>query len=140
SMPPGVAVSDHVRSRRLFWLVSSRKKSEHFTFPRCPSFRKARMAGQSILGEIVLNPAKASEAAAETIEGLISQHALLVYRLAYSILRNHHDAEDAAQECFLRVWKWRDRLHQVRNPKTWLARIAWTAALDRRSRRAAFGG
>jgi len=27
-------------------------------------------------------------------------------------------------------------LHQVRNPKTWVARVAWTAALDRRSSRA----
>ena len=97
------------------------------------------MAGQAILGEIVLKQAKASEAAAETIELLVSRHALLVYRLAYSILRNHHDAEDASQECFLRAWKWRDRLHQVRNPKTWLARIAWTTALDRRSQRAAGG-
>ena len=92
------------------------------------------MAGQAILGEIVLKDAKPSESAAETIETLVNQHAALVYRLAYSVLRNHHDAEDAAQECFLRVWKWRDRLDQVRNLKTWLARIAWTAALDRRSR------
>jgi RNA polymerase sigma-70 factor, ECF subfamily len=92
------------------------------------------MAGHAILGEIVLKDAKPSESAAETIENLVNQHAALVYRLAYSVLRNHHDAEDAAQECFLRVWKWRDRLHRVRNLKTWLARIAWTAALDRRSR------
>ena len=98
------------------------------------------MAGQAILGEIVLKEAKPSESAAETIEVLVNQHAALVYRLAYSVLRNHHDAEDAVQECFLRVWKWRDRLHQVRNPKTWLARIAWTAALDRRSRCRAFRG
>ncbi len=98
------------------------------------------MAGQAILGEIVLKEAKPSESAAETIEVLVNQHAALVYRLAYSVLRNHHDAEDAVQECFLRVWKWRDRLHQVRNPKTWLARIAWTAALDRRSRWRAFRG
>src|SRR5262249_40015482 len=96
------------------------------------------MAGQAILGEIVLKDAKPSESAAETIEVLVNQHAALVYRLAYSVLRNHHDAEDAAQECFLRVWKWRDRLHHVRNLKTWLARIAWTAALDRRSSRPLF--
>ena len=96
------------------------------------------MAGQAILGEIVLKDAKPGESAAETIEILVNQHAALVYRLAYAVLRNHHDAEDAAQECFLRVWKWRDRLHQVRNLKTWLARIAWTAALDRRSSRPLF--
>jgi RNA polymerase sigma-70 factor (ECF subfamily) len=96
------------------------------------------MAGQAILGEIVLKDAKPGESAAETIEILVNQHAALVYRLTYAVLRNHHDAEDAAQECFLRVWKWRDRLHQVRNLKTWLARIAWTAALDRRSSRPLF--
>ena len=96
------------------------------------------MAGQAILGEIVLKDAKPGESAAETIEVLVNQHAALVYRLAYAVLRNHHDAEDAVQECFLRVWKWRDRLDQVRNLKTWLARIAWTAALDRRSSRPLF--
>jgi RNA polymerase sigma-70 factor (ECF subfamily) len=47
-------------------------------------------------------------------------------------LRNHHDAEDAAQECFLRAWKHQERLHEVKNTKTWLARIAWTTALDKR--------
>jgi RNA polymerase sigma-70 factor (ECF subfamily) len=98
------------------------------------------MAGQAILGEIVLKEAKPSESAAHTIEVLVNEHASLVYRLAYSVLRNHHDAEDAVQECFLRVWKWRDRLHQVRNRKTWLARIAWTSALDRRARRPLFAG
>jgi RNA polymerase sigma-70 factor (ECF subfamily) len=98
------------------------------------------MAGQAILGEIALKEAKPSESAADTIEVLVSQHASLAYRLAYSVLRNHHDAEDAVQECFLRVWKWRNRLHQVRNRKTWLARIAWTSALDRRARRPVLAG
>ncbi|HEY2498563.1 MAG TPA: sigma factor [Candidatus Angelobacter sp.] len=50
----------------------------------------------------------------------------------YSILRNHHDAEDATQECFLRVLKQQNRLHEVRNTKIWLARIAWTTALDKK--------
>lgn len=56
----------------------------------------------------------------------------MVFRIAYSILRNHHDAEDAAQECFLRVWKHKDRLQEISNAKTWLARVAWTTALDKR--------
>lgn len=74
----------------------------------------------------------AMEAAAPTVETLVASHSLMVFRIAYSILRNHHDAEDAAQECFLRVWKHKDRLHEVSNAKTWLARIAWTTALDKR--------
>ena len=90
------------------------------------------MAGQAILGDTVLKPALAMEAAAPTVETLVADHSRMVFRIAYSILRNHHDAEDAAQECFLRVWKHKDRLHEIGNAKTWLARIAWTTALDKR--------
>src|SRR5947199_1881962 len=90
------------------------------------------MAGQAILGETVLKSAMAMEAEAPTVETLVADHFRMVFRIAYSILRNHHDAEDAAQECFLRVWKHKDRLHEVNNAKTWLARIAWTTALDKR--------
>jgi len=90
------------------------------------------MAEQAILGDTLLKPALAMEIAAPTIETLVADHSRMVFRIAYSILRNHHDAEDAAQECFLRVWKQKDRLHEVSNIKTWLARIAWTTALDKR--------
>lgn len=106
------------------------------------------MIGQAVCGETALKQAKAIAAEApspttetvETIETLVAEHALLVFRIAYSILRNHHDAEDAAQECFLKVVKAQKRLAQVRNAKTWLARIAWTTALDRRAGRAVFSG
>src|SRR5262249_3915270 len=67
-----------------------------------------------------------------TVEALVASHAGMVFRIVFSVLRNHHDAEDAAQECFLRVLKQGDRLHRIRNPKTWLARVAWTTALDKR--------
>jgi RNA polymerase sigma-70 factor (ECF subfamily) len=90
------------------------------------------MAGQAILGDTVLRSELAIETAAPTVETLVAEHSQMVFRIAYSILRNHHDAEDAAQECFLRVWKHKDRLHEVSNTKTWLARIAWTTALDKR--------
>ncbi len=90
------------------------------------------MAGQAILGETVLKHVTATEAAVPTVETLVAGHARMVFRIAYSILRNHHDAEDAVQECFLRVVKHKSRLHKVRNAKTWLARVAWTTALDKR--------
>jgi RNA polymerase sigma-70 factor (ECF subfamily) len=88
------------------------------------------MAGQAILGDTDLKSALAMEA--PTVEMLVADHSRMVFRIAYSILRNHHDAEDAAQECFLRVWKHKDRFHEVSNVKTWLARVAWTTALDKR--------
>ncbi len=90
------------------------------------------MAGQAILGESVLKPAMARQAVANTLEALVADYTQMVFRIAYSILRNHHDAEDATQECFLRALKHQDLLPQLRSPKTWLARLAWTAALDKR--------
>src|ERR1700759_3758922 len=90
------------------------------------------MAEHAIPGEMVLNSAEITESVAPTVEALVAGHSLMVFRIAYSILRNHHDAEDAVQECFVRVLKHQRHLHKVRNPKTWLARIAWTTALDKR--------
>src|SRR5215467_6380199 len=114
------------------------KKSEHFPFSSCLSMWKRKMAGQAMVEEAILEELQAAkdETPLESIEALVAQHSLMAFRIAYSILRNHHDAEDAVQECFLRVLKHLKRMHQVRNPKAWLARIAWTAALDRRASRA----
>lgn len=96
------------------------------------------MAAQAMPGEAILENAQATRAATplELIEALVAEHSLMAFRIAYSILRNHHDAEDAVQECFLRMLKHSKKLDQIRNPKTWVARVAWTAALDRRSSRA----
>lgn len=92
------------------------------------------MAGQVIAREAILETSRArAETPLETVEGLVAQYTPMLFRVAYSILRNHHDAEDAVQECFLRVLKYQKRLSEVRNLKTWLARIAWTVALDRRA-------
>jgi RNA polymerase sigma-70 factor (ECF subfamily) len=89
------------------------------------------MAGQALVGETVLTE-MAIEAAAPSMETLVADHSRMVFRIAYSIVRNRQDAEDAVQECFLRVLKHKSKLHKVRNPKTWLARVAWTTALDKR--------
>jgi RNA polymerase sigma-70 factor (ECF subfamily) len=71
-------------------------------------------------------------ASEDALESAVREHARLAYRIAYSVLRNHHDAEDATQEAFLRVLRYRRRLEGVRDRKTWLARIAWRVAVERR--------
>jgi RNA polymerase sigma-70 factor (ECF subfamily) len=68
------------------------------------------------------------------LEGLVRQHARLVYRIASVALRSHHDAEDATQETFMRVLRYRSKLCDVEDAKTWLARIAWRVAVDRYKR------
>jgi RNA polymerase sigma-70 factor, ECF subfamily len=71
----------------------------------------------------------------QVMEELVRQHTRLVYRIAYAVLRSHHDAEDATQETFLRVLRYSHKLSAVEDSKTWLARIAWRVAADRSRRR-----
>jgi RNA polymerase sigma-70 factor (ECF subfamily) len=68
------------------------------------------------------------------LEGLVSQYAGALYRVAYSVLRNPADAEDAVQEAFLRVLRHRDNLDEVRDRRVWLIRIVWNIVLDRKRR------
>lgn len=84
-------------------------------------------------GQVVL---ERSIARADTlaVEAIVREYAGFVYRVAFSVLRNHHDAEDATQETFVRVLKHARELADVRDRKPWLARIAWRIAVDKRRR------
>src|SRR5580658_684654 len=77
---------------------------------------------------------KASSEPARAPEQVVADHQRMAYRIAYSVLRNHSDAEDAAQETFLRVFRAGHDLSGIADIKAWVARIAWHAALDRKRR------
>jgi RNA polymerase sigma-70 factor (ECF subfamily) len=68
------------------------------------------------------------------LDDVVREHGRFVYRVTYSVLRNHHDAEDAAQEVFLKVFRLNPNLTDVRDAKLWLAKIAWRVAIDRSRR------
>lgn len=90
---------------------------------------------QVVAGEAILNGAGVERSRVESrevmLEKLVREHSRLVYRIAYSVLRRHQDAEDATQETFMRVLRYSSKLALVDDPKTWLARIAWRVAVDR---------
>src|SRR5437899_10221032 len=87
---------------------------------------------QVVAGPVILSGAMAmAQAGEDVLEAMVREHARLVYRIAYSVLRNHHDAEDATQETFVRVLRYRRKLQGIEDPKTWLARIAWRVAVER---------
>lgn len=75
-----------------------------------------------------------SSNALEQVSALATEHSALLFRVAFSLLRNASDAEDVVQEAFLRVLKHRKKLAAIENPRVWLVRIAWNVALDRKRR------
>jgi RNA polymerase sigma-70 factor, ECF subfamily len=90
---------------------------------------------QLLAGELILGEARtAARDTDEAVESLVREHARLVYRIGYAVLRSREDAEDAVQETFVRVLRYSRRLASVENPKTWLARIAWRVAIDKSKR------
>jgi RNA polymerase sigma-70 factor, ECF subfamily len=64
---------------------------------------------------------------------LVQRQSRFVFRVAYAVLLNSHDAEDIVQETFLKVYRNRGWQH-LSNERAFLARVAWRIAVDRRPR------
>lgn len=79
---------------------------------------------------------RVGESVNEKLSAMVSRNTRFVYQIAFSILRNHHDAEDVAQEAFLRVIRKQSHLEEIRDERAWLARVAWRLALTKRKRQA----
>ena len=54
-----------------------------------------------------------------------------LYRVAFYILEDMQEAEDALQELFLKLWKTRDRLDEVQSPKAYCIRLLKNICMDR---------
>jgi len=76
-----------------------------------------------------------TQSEAEQLEQIVHAHGRLIFSIAYSILRNSHDAEDVTQEVFLRMMRYRYRLAFVRDERTFLGRVAQRMAVARRKQR-----
>ena len=63
----------------------------------------------------------------------------MVYRLAYQFAGNHHDAEDIAQDVFIKVYRSLDRFRYDAQLTSWLYRIVMNACIDHRRRQAPAG-
>ena len=62
--------------------------------------------------------------------GLVARQSRFVFGVAFSIVRNPHEAEDVVQELFLKLYRlgaWRNLVDE----RAFLARAAWRLALDR---------
>lgn len=65
---------------------------------------------------------------------LLSERGPALVRFARSITRDHHAAEDLAQEAIIRAYERRDELAEVRDLDAWLRRVVHNLAIDRTRR------
>jgi len=100
----------------------------------------------NVVGETAVNATDksdeelVSEAAREGSDGpafvaLLERHRQRVWQLCYRLLGNEHDAQDAAQEVFVRLFVHRDKFAHRAKFTTWLHGIVVRTCLEmRRSR------
>lgn len=62
---------------------------------------------------------------------IVRRHQSAVYNVARRLLGDRHEAEDAAQEAFLRAYRFLDRYDPHRPLRPWLQRIAVNVCLNR---------
>jgi RNA polymerase sigma-70 factor, ECF subfamily len=88
----------------------------------------------SFADSALISRAAAGDAAA--FQRLVEQHRSMVYRIAYQFAGNHHDAEDIAQDVFIKVYRSLDRFRHDAQLSSWLYRIVMNACIDHRRRHA----
>src|SRR6266571_8814583 len=61
---------------------------------------------------------------------LVHRQSRFVFRIAYALLRNTHDAEDVVQETFLKLYS-SGAWEQMNDERAFLARTSWRVAVDK---------
>ena len=65
----------------------------------------------------------------------IKAHSGMLYRVAWSILRNDDDCKDAMQEAALKAWEKRNTLRETSYFRTWITKILINACYDTQRKR-----
>src|SRR5262249_28139519 len=68
----------------------------------------------------------------QEFETRLVESSTLAFRVAYSVLRHRQDAEDVAQEAFVKAYRSFSQLRDRERFRAWLVRMTWRLALDRR--------
>lgn len=78
--------------------------------------------------------ARAAAGDGAAFRALVERHRAMVYRVAYQFAGNHHDAEDIAQDVFIKVYRSLDRFRYDAQLTSWLYRIVMNACIDHKRR------
>ena len=63
--------------------------------------------------------------------GLVEKHKEMVYSLAYKIVQNREDAEEIAQDAFIKAYQSLDSFKMESKFSTWLFRIVYNTSISR---------
>ncbi|MBI3442602.1 MAG: RNA polymerase sigma factor [Candidatus Sungbacteria bacterium] len=77
--------------------------------------------------ELINDYLKGDEAA---LPALVNRYLKTIYNFCYRMIGNAQDAEDAAQETFVKTWRHLKKYRRGRNFRTWLFAIARNTAID----------
>ncbi len=66
----------------------------------------------------------------DEFQQLYQRYTEMVFDVCYKILKNKADAEDAAADTWLKVWRKLKRGQQIRKPKSYILKIVKNAAID----------
>src|SRR5471032_1884283 len=64
-------------------------------------------------------------------EARLVESSTLAFRVAYGVLRHRQDAEDVAQEAFVKAYRNFRELRDRERFRAWLVRMTWRLAIDR---------
>ena len=67
----------------------------------------------------------------EEFETRLVESSTLAFRVAYGVLRHKQDAEDVAQEAFVKAFRNFRELRERERFRAWLVRVTWRLAIDR---------
>jgi RNA polymerase sigma-70 factor (ECF subfamily) len=91
-------------------------------------------------GMVVVEPAaRVVSLETQDFSSLMVAHLDRAYRLAWAILGDDDEAQDATQEAFIKAWRNRRSLRDPARIEAWLSRILVNSCRDRLRARARFG-
>ena len=71
------------------------------------------------------------EGSRERFDELVKNYTQKLYRLAYGLLGNHHDAEEVVQDSFVRAYRGLDQFRGDSSFETWMHRITLNLARNK---------
>jgi RNA polymerase sigma-70 factor (ECF subfamily) len=81
--------------------------------------------------------ARAAEGDRNAFVTLVERHRAMVYRVAFQYAGNHHDADDIAQDVFIKVHRSLPGFRRDAQFTSWLYRVAMNTCIDHGRRRTA---